>query len=109
MVEAFANSIEDRPIDGLSFILPHGASYITDRRSVSCVPQGSNIYKTVSGTKLIKRLLTGDSWLDPSTFRVKFDVVNEDNTAPHLLRSISGPWAFSSSKNFSWWSSCRRY
>ena len=61
MVEAIANGIEDRLIDGLSFKLAPGASYITDRRSVSFHPQGSNIYSSTSGTKLIRIVLTGDS------------------------------------------------
>ena len=93
-MESFANSVEDRLIDGLSFKLQPGASYITDRRSVSFHPQGSNIYKPSTGTKLIKILLTGDSWLDPSTFRVMFDVENLDTTVAKRLRNISGPWSF---------------
>ena len=93
-MESFANSVEDRLIDGLSFKLQPGASYITDRRSVTFHPQGSNIYKTGSGTKLIKILLTGDSWLDPSTFRVMFDLENLDTNTNHYLRNISGPWSF---------------
>ena len=84
-MESFANSVEDRLIDGLSFKLQPGASYITDRRSVSFHPQGSNIYKTSTGTKLIKILLTGDSWLDPSTFRVMFDLENLETTATKFL------------------------
>ena len=69
MVEAIANGIEDKLIDGLSFKMNPGASYIVDRRSVTFHPQGSNIYKPSSGTKLIRILLTGDNWLDVSTFR----------------------------------------
>ena len=94
MVEAIANGIEDRLIDGLSFKLAPGASYITDRRSVSFYPQGSNIYSSVAGTKLIRIVLTGDSWLDPSTFRLMFDVVNNDTNANHNLRPLLAPWAF---------------
>ena len=94
MVEAIANGIEDRLIDGLSFKLAPGASYITDRRSVSFYPQGSNIYSSVAGTKLIRIVLTGDSWLDPSTFRLMFDVVNNDTNAAHTLKPLLAPWAF---------------
>ena len=72
MVEAHANSVEDKLIDGLSFKLSPGASYVTERKSVTFHPQGSNIYST-NGTKLIKLLITGDSYLDPSTFRVMFE------------------------------------
>ncbi len=43
MVEANANGIKDKLIDGLSFKLHPGASYVTDRRSVTYHPQGSNI------------------------------------------------------------------
>jgi hypothetical protein len=35
MVDAMANSVEDYLIEGLSFKLSPGASYVTDRRSVS--------------------------------------------------------------------------
>ncbi len=67
MVEAIANGIEDQLIDGLSFKMNPGASYVIDRRSVTFHPQRSNIYRPTSGTKLIRILLTGDNWLDPST------------------------------------------
>ena len=45
MVEAMANSVEDYLIDGLSFKLSPGASYVTDRRSVTWYASGSaNLY-----------------------------------------------------------------
>ncbi len=53
-----------------------GARYVVDRRSVTFHPQGSNIYKTSSGIKLIRILLTGDNWLDTSAFRIMFDIRN---------------------------------
>ena len=93
MVEAIANGIEDKLIDGLSFKMNPGASYVVDRRSVTYHPQGSNIYKTASGTKLIRILLTGDNWLDTSTFRIMFDVRN--NAAQALkLYVLGGPHCF---------------
>ena len=67
---------------------------MTDRRSVTYHPQGSNIYKPGAGTKLIRILLTGDSWLDPSTFRVMFDLNNDETTATKALRPLGGPWTF---------------
>ena len=91
-MEALANGIEDKLIDSLQFKL-EGASYINDRRSVTFYPQGSNIYKPSSGTKVIKIMLTGNSWLDPSTFRVMF-VRNNDPDVTHELRPIGGPWVF---------------
>ena len=92
MVEAIANSVEDRLIDGLSFKLAPGASYVTDRRSVTFHPQGSNIYKPVSGTKLIRFNLTGDAWLDPNTVRVSFTLQNPDSSKN--LRTQGYPWGF---------------
>jgi len=35
---------------------------------------------------------TGQDWLDPTTFRVMFDVVNDDEEK--YLRPVSGPWSF---------------
>jgi hypothetical protein len=94
MVEAIANGIEDKLIDGLSFKLSPGASYVVDRRSVTYHPQGSNIYKVGAGTKLIRILLTGDNWLDPSTLRVMFTLNNDDSGIGKSLRPIGGPWSF---------------
>ena len=93
MVEAHANSVEDKLIDGLSFKLGAGASYVQERKSVTFHPQGSNIYST-TGTKLIKLLLTGDSYLDPSTFRVMFDLVNMESDSAKELRPLGGPASF---------------
>ena len=92
-MEGVANSVEDRLVDGLSFQLKPGASYVTERKSVSYHPQGSNIYST-NGTKLVKLLLTGDQWLDPSTFRIMFDLRNMDGDANKLLRPLGGPHTF---------------
>ena len=94
MVEAIANGIEDKLIDGLSFKMNPGASYVVDRRSVTFHPQGSNIYKTKEGTKLIRILLTGDNWMDPSTLRILFQLNNDETDAAKMLRPLSGPHAF---------------
>ena len=93
MVESMANSVEDYLIDGLSFKMKGGASYITDRRSVTYHPAGSNIYRPDGGTKLIKINITGDQWLDPSTCRVMFDFRNMGGE-PQELRTLGGPWSF---------------
>ena len=99
MVESYANSVEDKLIDGLSFKLESGASYIHDRRSVSFHPSGSNIYNSKTGTKFIRIALTGKDWLDPGTFRVCMDVQNTDKVETisgtardPYLRPLSGPW-----------------
>ena len=93
MIEAMANGVEDKLIDGLSFKMSPGASYVVDRRSVTYHPQGSNIYKSVGGTKLIRILLTGNNWLDPSTFRIMFDVRN-NAASPNKLYVVGGPHCF---------------
>ena len=38
--------------------------------------------------------LTGDGWLDPSTVRLTYTLVNNDGTSTRVLRPISGPWCF---------------
>ena len=91
MVEAMATGVEDKLIDGLSFKMNPGASYVVDRRSVTYHPQGSNIYKSSGGTKLIRILLTGDNWLDPSTFRIMFDVRNNATANTKKLYVLGGP------------------
>ena len=94
-LEATTNAIEDHLIDSISFKLAPGASYVTDRRSVSFFPQGSNVYKPVAGTKVIKINLTGTGeWLDPSTLQIQFNVVNESTTATQDLYLAGQPYTF---------------
>ena len=91
-MEVYSSSVEDQLIDGLSFKLSPGASYITERKSVSYFPSGSNVYTTTSGTKVLRILINGDDWLDATnTLRVFFDVRNT-GTAP--LRVLAGPYSF---------------
>ena len=94
MVDALANSTEDYLIDSFQLKIPPGASYVTDRRSVSFFCAGSNIYKSNSGAKVIRISITGDGWLDPSTIRMLYTLVNND-ASPKRLRTIGGPWSFS--------------
>ena len=79
-METIANSSEDVLIKPLSFKLGNSASYITDRKSVTFWPSGSNIYKTTSGPKVIKFQLNSEGWLDPSTVVINFNLVNNDQT-----------------------------
>jgi hypothetical protein len=94
MVEVIANSLEDALIDGLSFKLATTASYITSRKSCTYHPQSSNIYTPLNGTKLIKININCSDWLDPSTFRIMFDLYNTNNNMANRLRPIGGPWSF---------------
>ena len=93
-MEALVQSAEDQLIDGLSFSFPKTAGYITERKSVTFWPSGSNIYKTTSGTKVIKFQLNSEGWLDPSTVRIMFDLVNNDSDAAKFVRPLQGAWSF---------------
>ena len=94
MVESIANTTEDLLIDAFQFKVQPGASYVTDRRTISYCTAGSNIYQSGSGTKIIRINLTGDGWLDPSTIRLHYTLVNNDTTAGKFLRTVGGPWSF---------------
>ena len=87
-MEVISNSVEDKLIDGLSYKLEPTASYITERKSATFWAQGSNQYSP-NGVKVIKLLLNGDNWLDPSTVKVMFNLTNLENK---VLRTIGGPW-----------------
>ncbi len=94
MGEYVMNSAEDLLIDSFQFKVPPGASYVTDRRSVSYFTAGSNIYQSGSGTKIIRINITGDGWLDPSTVRLHYTLVNNSSVTNARLRTIGGPWSF---------------
>ena len=74
-MEHHAQSVDDALIGGLSYKLKAGASYITNRRSVSYFASGGNQYSP-NGVRVIKFNIAGDQWLDPSTFRVRFQLNN---------------------------------
>ena len=98
-MEASTNSAEDYLIDGLSFKLKPGASYVTERKSSTFWSIGSNVYTPVGGVKLIKFQLNGDdgNWLDPSSVVMPFELVN--NATPgtignDVLRPFGQPHLF---------------
>ena len=90
-MEIYSSSVEDQLIDGLSYKLAAGSSYITDRKSVTFYPSGSNIYTPVGGTKVLRFLINGSDWLDPNTLRIFFDVTNLEN---YPLRVLGSPYSF---------------
>ena len=92
-MEAITQGVDDHLIGNLSYKLAPGASYVTDRRASTFHTTGSNVYSP-TGTKLVKIMLTGDYWLDPSTVRIMFDLYNDDATSAKLLRPLGGPWSF---------------
>ena len=77
-MEHHVQSAGDALSGGLKYKLKPGASYVTDRLSVSYFAQGGNQYSP-SGVKVMKFVLTGDQWMDPSTFRVMFQLNNTGN------------------------------
>ena len=86
-MEHHAQSVDDALIGGLSYKLKAGASYVTNRRSVSYSASGGNTYSP-NGVKVMKFNLTGDQWLDPSTFRVAFQL-NNNNGANIMVQPLS--------------------
>ena len=95
MADSIANSAEDYLIDSFQFKIPPGASYVTDRRSVSYATAGSNAYTFNSGANVIRVSLTSrDGWLDPGSIRLHYTLANTDNTSTNYLRTIGGPWSF---------------
>ena len=91
-METISNSIEDGLVNSLSYKLDATASYITERKSCTYYAMGGNAYAPNSGTKVIKLVINGDSWLDPSTVKIQFDLQNLNGTVP--LRTLSGGWSF---------------
>ena len=91
-MEHHAQSIDDALIGGLSYKLKPGAPNVTNRRSVSYFASGGNTYSP-NGVKVMKFNLTGDQCLDPSTFRVAFQLNNHngDNSTgfPMMVQPLS--------------------
>ena len=57
-MEHHAQSVDDALIGGLSYKLKPGASYVTNRRSVSYFASGGNTYSP-NGVKVIKFNIAG--------------------------------------------------
>ena len=91
-MESYAQSTQDYLIDGLSYKMPNGASYVSNRRSISFYSSGSDTYSHSSGVKVIKLKMNGTDWLDGSTVKVQFDITN--NHGSESLTFLSGPHAF---------------
>ena len=82
-MEIHIQSVEDALIESLRFRLPNSANFINDRRSVTFFPTGGNEF-TPRGTKIIKFMVAGTDWLDPSTVRIQFRLTNTDQNDPPL-------------------------
>ena len=64
-MEHHAQSVDDALIGGLSYKLKPGASYVTNRRSVSYFASGGNQY-SVNGVRVMKFNLTYRRSMDGS-------------------------------------------
>ena len=76
-MEQHAQSVDDALIGGPSYKLKAGASYITNRRSVSYFASGGDQYSS-NGVRIIKFSITGAQRLDQSTFRIRFQLNSLD-------------------------------
>ena len=94
-MESISNGVEDYLIEGLSFKLAPGSSYVTDRRKSTFWASGSNIY-TTTGTRVVRFLLNGEdgTWIDPSTIRIQYDLVNKETDVAKRVRPLGGPHLF---------------
>ena len=79
-MEHHVQSVDDALIGGFSYKLKAGASYVTDRRSVTFFASGGNQYSS-TGVKVMRFNLNSDAWMDPSTFRIQFQLNNKSFVA----------------------------
>ena len=94
-MESITSSAEDFLVDSLSFKLPGSGQYVQERRSVTFHTEGSNSYSSLGGTRVIRFKLASEGWLDPSTARFFFDVVNDGrNGGAKALRPIGAVHGF---------------
>ena len=93
-MEVIASASEEALINPLNFESPKTASYITSRRSVTFHPQGGSRYHATEGAQVISFLLTGNEWLDCSTLRIMFDIVNNDVLGGENLYPVGGCHGF---------------
>ena len=77
-MENITNAAEEVLVDALSFKLPGSGQYVQERKSVTFQTEGSNSYQPNAGTRVLRFKLSTEGWLDPSTVRIFFDVINMD-------------------------------
>ena len=92
-MEHHAQSFDDALIGGPSYKLKAGASYVINRRSVSYFASGGNTYSPKS-VKVTKFNLTGDQRLDPSTFRVAFQLNNNNGANANDFQIMVQPFSW---------------
>jgi hypothetical protein len=94
-METYANgATEGEMIDSLSFKVNPTANYITSRQSATYNAQGTNIYQSGTGSRVVRFTLSGTGqYLDPSTVRFQYTLVNKGGTN-QVLYPLGGPWSF---------------
>ena len=94
-MESITSAAEEVLVDPLSFKLPGPGQYVQERRSVIFHTEGSNSYSSQAGTRVIRFKLASEGWLDPSTARLFFDVVNNDpDGGAKKVRTLGAVHAF---------------
>ena len=94
-MESITSRAEEVLVESLSFTLPGSGQYVQERRSVTFHTEGSNSYSAQAGTRVIRFKLATEGWMDPSTTRFFFDVVNNDpNGGAKKLRPLGAVHAF---------------
>ena len=86
----------DELISELSYKEPNTASFITSRNSCSFQAIGSNVYSPSSAVRILRFQISGEDWVDPSTIRIVFDVVNNEavTAPPKILYHSNCPHVF---------------
>ena len=94
-METYANgATEDEMIDSLSFKVNPTANYITSRQSATYNAQGTNIYQSGGGSRVVRFTLSGTGqYLDPSTVRFQYTLSNTGGVN-QVLYPLGGPWCF---------------
>jgi len=95
-MEATTSAVEDTLVHSLDFKIKPGAGYITGRRNCSFFPLGGNSYAP-NGVRVLRSQLSSDGWLDPSSIRIMYTLVNEatpDLAQNLLLRPLGSPATF---------------
>ena len=92
-MDSVTTQSEDALINSLSFNLPSIGGYVTERRTCTNHTNRSNSGSASSGTTVLKFRLSSDGWLDPNTFRVMFNVVDDDDDGLKAPRPLGHVYA----------------
>ena len=93
-MEIHTQALDDQLISQLTYkISPGGSSYVTERRNSTCCCSGNEL--SPRGVNVVRLNITGDPWLDPSTIKIQFDLVNTNGAANYVLKPLGGGHLFS--------------